>query len=96
MKGRGKQTADNDSEQKKGEVMATFRGRFLQLHEETGKSIMCDALDSGLSYSTFRKLTQPSYHCTPNFNSITQLAKHYNVSTDYLLGISDVRREYGS
>lgn len=72
-----------------------FRGRLLLLHEETGLSLEDDAVEAGVNRHTLCSYARPSTKSKPGYSTILKLAKHYNVSTDYLLGVSDTRRRFG-
>ena len=72
----------------------TFFQRIKNLHSETGNSIEVDAGLAGVPEATFRHLLYAQGH-HPSHSTILKLAKHYNVSTDYLLGVSDTRRRFG-
>ena len=72
-----------------------FRRRFLLLHSETGLSLEKDAEQAGVNVHTFRSYARPSTEAKPGYEAIMKLARHYDVSTDYLLGVSDTRRRFG-
>ena len=73
--------------------MAFFQ-RIKALHRETGNTLEIDAELAGVPEATFRHLLYAQGH-NPSHSTILKLAQHYDVSTDYLLGVSDIRRRFG-
>lgn len=67
--------------------MSLFLPRFRELLAESGKmqKDICD--DLGISKQKLSKWK--TGYSEPNFDDIIMLAKYFDVSTDYLLGLSD-------
>ena len=71
-----------------------FKNRLRELHAETGKNLKLDAELSGVSYPVFWEYMNDKRR-NPCLRNVLLLARHYDVSTDYLLGVTDVRRRFG-
>ena len=71
-----------------------LKQRLMLLHFETGLTIAQDAVKSSVPTRTF---TDILYGRTvmPKGDTLEKLARHYDVSADYLLGFSDNRRRFG-
>jgi len=61
--------------------------RLKELREEIGKSARQVAREIGVGESCIAQWER--LHRTPTIDGIFRLAKHYNVSSDYLLGLVD-------
>lgn len=74
--------------------MATLRQRLIDLSFEKDMDFKKQAGFAGVSIFTMRNIR---YGTTTDAKASTlmALAKYYDVSVDYLLGVSDVRRKYG-
>ena len=46
----------------------------------------------GISYQAYRKIEKDI--CKPSCETLIAIAKMYNLSTDYILGITDDKRKY--
>lgn len=69
--------------------MSTFSERLKQLRIENGENQSDIASVLGVSvqsYSAYEGAREPKYEL------LVKLAKHFNVSADYLLGVSDTKR----
>ena len=70
--------------------MSVFGERLKQLQEECGKTFHQIERESGVSKTSL------AYWCRtdamPNSNSLIQLVKYFDVSADWLLGISNFRK----
>lgn len=64
-----------------------FAERLKELRKKTGKTQKEISLMCGLSESTYGTYEQTKY--LPDADTIVRLANYYNVSADYLLGISN-------
>ena len=68
--------------------MIEFAERLSQVLEARGMSQRSICTKAGIAQSTLSKYTQPE--CTPtNYESLRKLAETLNVSSDYLLGITN-------
>jgi transcriptional regulator with XRE-family HTH domain len=61
--------------------------RIRQLCNERGVSVTRLETELGFSTSTIQKWKMAS---VPNATSIIKIAQYFNVSTDYLLGVTDI------
>ena len=70
-------------------VLEIFRERFRELVDEKGISLKECANDMGISYNTLNEV----YYCGKNVRMriLIRIAKYFNVSTDYLIGLSDTK-----
>ena len=78
----------------KTKITAAFAKRLEELAEceqdkDYTKNLKKQAADIGIPYSVFRKYINDEAECSISY--LLKIAKYYNVSTDYLLGISDVK-----
>jgi transcriptional regulator with XRE-family HTH domain len=64
-----------------------FAERLKQLREKTGDNSRTVAKALGLSTSTYLYYEQEKTQ--PNLDTLVKIAKYFNVSVDYLLGIED-------
>ena len=46
----------------------------------------------GISYQAYRKFEKNI--CNPSCETLVEIAKMYNVSTDYILGLTEDKRKY--
>lgn len=72
---------------KRGAVMSLFHERFNKLKEKSGKTQTLIAEELGISKQ------QMSYYANgrePDYDTLIKIAELFDVSTDYLLGITDV------
>ena len=67
---------------------STLYARIRQLCAENGISINKLESELGFSTSTIQKWRTTN---APNAGNVVKVAKFFNVSTDYLLGTSDIR-----
>jgi len=67
--------------------LSVFSLRFKELREERGLSQRAMALELGLSPSTIGMWE--SQKREPDFKTVVNLANHFQVTTDYLLGRTD-------
>ncbi len=67
--------------------MKIFAERLKQLREKTGDNSRTVAKVLGLSTSTYLYYEQEKTQ--PNLDTLVKIAKYFNVSVDYLLGIKD-------
>lgn len=68
--------------------MSQFQSRLKELKERSGKTQARIAEDLGVTPQAF------SYYVNgrePDYDVLIRIAKYFNVSTDYLLGLSEVR-----
>lgn len=68
--------------------MSLFKERFKKLRTEIGKTQAAIAADLGMKPQTI------SYYANgrePDYDTLVKIADYFHVSTDYLLGVSDVR-----
>lgn len=72
------------------EKAVNFADRLSDLIEEDGKSLRQIAKECKMSYSSLSKYQNNSQ--TPDANSLQSIADYFNVTTDYLLCRTDVRR----
>ena len=63
-----------------------FFERFNELSKKENTSVNAVAKEIGLSSGS---LTAWKNGTDPNINSIIKIAQYFNVSTDYLLGLTD-------
>ena len=76
-------------EKSKGQPMANTIDRVRQLIYASDKSFMTVSKETGIPYST---LTHWIYKGgSPNARNIADLCTYFNVSADWLLGLSDER-----
>ena len=68
--------------------------RIGLLHYEKGKTIIADAVAIGVNVKTMYRCMDRTTEA-PRAGTLAKMAEYYDVSVDYLLGISDVRRKYG-
>lgn len=61
--------------------------RLEALRQEKGETITHLAQAIGVSYAHMWEILNNK--CKPNFMTIKALAEHFNVSTDYILGLTD-------
>lgn len=74
--------------------MSTLQQRLIDLSFEKDMDFKKQAELSGVPVYTLRNIRYGKT-ISPKANTIVALARFYNVSVDYLLGVSDVRRKYG-
>lgn len=65
--------------------------RLRELRKESGKTINDIAIELGIPYQTFRNYEIEKRH--PKKETWEKLAKHFNVSTPYIMGLSDERND---
>ena len=80
-----------------GEVdMATLQQRLIDLSFEKDMDFNMQAGFSGVPVFTMRNMLLRYGNTTqPRADTLTAIARFYDVSVDYLLGVSDVRRRFG-
>lgn len=66
-----------------------LKKRLKNLILEDYKSISSFEKDNKFSQNTVQKLLKDDKPFNPNFKTLVKISKALNVSTDYLLGISD-------
>lgn len=66
-----------------------FRERIRQLIKESGESLRTVAKGSGVALTTLADLKNGK--TMPRSDTLCMLAKYFNVTTDYLLGLTDAR-----
>ena len=69
---------------------SVFAKRLMMLRAESGESQADIARETGVSMPAVNRWENGNR--TPRSDSIVALCKHYNVSADWLLGLSDERR----
>lgn len=67
--------------------MSMFLSRLRELLSESGK--MQKDICADLSISKQKLSKWKTGYCEPNFDDLLMLAQYFDVSTDYLLGLSD-------
>lgn len=67
-----------------------FGSRLRQVRQEKGESQTAAAAVLGATATLISDLEKGRR--TTTLDKLTQLAQHYNVSTDYLLGLTDEKR----
>lgn len=67
--------------------MKIFAERLVELRKERGLSQACVARDLGVSLSIV--CYWETNKSEPTASNIAKLARYYNVTSDYLLGLSD-------
>ena len=72
----------------------TFKERLLELIGESGMSYKKLERTTGISHNTMASYTK-SAHATPRLGTLMVIAREFDVSLDYLAGVSDTRRRYG-
>ena len=68
-------------------------GQRLQEERKTSKltlEAISETLD--ISYQAYRKFEKDL--CYPSVETLIKIAKMYNLSTDYILGLTDDKRKY--
>lgn len=78
-----------DSKQKDNNSTAEFSGRLKELINEKGLSLRDLAADMGVTFTALSDWQRGNK--TPRADSIVILARYFGVSSDYLLGLTDVR-----
>lgn len=68
-----------------GERLLSERNKSGYKLEQIGEAL-------GITYQAYRKYERDI--CCPSINILVKLAKLYNVSTDYLLCLTDERQEF--
>lgn len=68
--------------------MATFAQRLRQCREQLGLSLSDLSRHTGLSYNTLQQYEEQL--TIPRIDAVEKLAKALQVSSDYLLGLSDI------
>lgn len=76
------------------DTLAFFSATIKRLREERGLRQQDVAND--LMFTRERLSSYENNHSAPDPHSIAQLAKYYDVSADFLLGLTDERRIYNS
>lgn len=74
--------------------MATLRQRLIDLSFEKDMDFKMQAGFAGVPVFTMRNIRYGNT-LQPRADTLTALARFYDVSVDYLLGVSDVRRRFG-
>ena len=64
-----------------------FRERLISLREESGITQQMLAFDLGISRTTYAHYEQGSHE--PPIENLVKLSKIYDVTVDYLLGLTD-------
>ena len=65
----------------------TFASRFRELCGISDQNVLAESLN--VTKNTFRQWM--SGNATPTVNKLIRLSEYFNVSTDYLLGLSDIK-----
>lgn len=68
-------------------MLEKFRDRFRELVDEKGIAKTQCAKEIGISYKTFKDMY--TYGKGKRIKTLILLADYFNVSADYLLGLSD-------
>lgn len=71
------------------ETTKTFQTRFEDLMIESGKTLREIANDTGISRAALNNYANDKAEI--GINNVVKLAKYFNVSADYLLGLSDAK-----
>lgn len=71
------------------ETTKTFQTRFEDLMIESGKPLRDIANDTGISRAALNNYANDKAEI--GINNVVKLAKYFNVSADYLLGLSDAK-----
>lgn len=71
------------------ETTKTFQTRFEDLMIESGKTLRDIANDTGISRAALNNYANDKAEI--GINNVVKLAKYFNVSADYLLGLSDAK-----
>ena len=75
-------------------VSETFRVRFKELVDAKGISKKQCAEEIGISYTTFQNMY--SHGRSKGLKILMLVAEYFNVSSDYLLGLSDDKTVKGT
>ena len=65
--------------------------RIKELRTEMHKSLRDVANDLNISYSSLSKYERGDQQ--PSYETLIRIANYFNVTTDYLLGLSDMKRD---
>ena len=72
----------------------TFKERLLELIGESGMSYYRLERVTGISHNTVKSYMKGAC-ATPRLGTLMVIAREFDVSLDYLAGVSDTRRRYG-
>ena len=72
-----------------GYEQTIFSKRLKALHENTNEKQADSAAKLGVSRQTFNSWLNAATE--PDFSTLIRIAKYYNTSVDYLLGLSDIQ-----
>ena len=72
-------------------VLEIFRDRFRKLVDAKGIALKECAKEMAISYTTFNEIY--SHGRNVQMRLLIRIAKYFNVSTDYLIGLSDEKEK---
>ena len=75
-------------------VSEIFRDRFRELVDAKGIALEQCAKEMGIPFSTFKYMY--THGRKRDLNVLIRIAKYFDVSTDYLLGLTDEKNKKGT
>ena len=75
-------------------MLEIFRNRFRELVDAKGISKTQCAKEIGISYTTFKNMYQ--YGRNKGLKILLRVVKYFDVSADYLLGLSNDKKKKGT